>query len=109
VVDTRIRSRARTRRPQRVKKLLTGSGAAEDLDPRHEARAPCGSLDALAALRLRDKWKRSAGWLSARDLPRAIRAAALGASVGRRVSRTGLAGFDAMGLDWHAAQTRALP
>ncbi len=111
VVDTRIRLALARGDVKTIKKLLGESTVPHKTLIRSTKLAPVAArLDALAALRQRDRVEVEApSWLQPETYLEPFALRALGvvredeALIGRAV-----AGFDAMGLDWHAAQTRAL-
>jgi DNA-binding SARP family transcriptional activator/tetratricopeptide (TPR) repeat protein len=110
VVDTRIRLALAHGDLERVKKLLTESAPRKTLIRSTKLAPVAARLDALAALRQSHQVEEEApSWLQPETYLEPFALRALGAMredeelIGRAV-----AGFNAMGLDWHAAQTRAL-
>ena len=111
VVDTRLRLALVRGNPGQVEKLLAEAEAPPKTLIRSTKLAPVASrLDALAALRDRERIEADAPrWLQPKTYlePFAFRALGIVREDASLVERAA-GGFEAMGLGWHAAQTRAL-
>ena len=111
VVDTRIRLALARGDMKTIKKLLTESTVPRKTLIRSTKLAPVAArLDALAALKQRDLVEEEApSWLQPATYlePFALRALGVVRKDEELIGQA-VAAFDAMGLDWHAAQTRAL-
>ena len=111
VVDTRIRLALARGDSARVEKLLAEAEAPKKTLIRSTKLAPVAArLDALTALRKRDRVEEETPrWLQPGTYLEPFALRALGVvREDEALIQQSAAGFNAMGLDWHASQTRVL-